>query len=116
MANPFMQHARLTVEIAVAAVGRLHHIGCPYHFGGGPVHDEVFPVHEVLAHPYLCWPIAVACAVGSGIEVVGIAKFSDGGVGKIAGNKRIARTWRVPERASVLRVGNHEGSQHGNGQ
>ena len=112
LANSFMQYARLTVEIAVAAVGRLHHIGSPYHFGGGPVHDEVLPVHEVLAHPYLCRSVAIASAVGRGIEVVGIAKFSDGGVGKIAGNKRIARTWCVPERASVLCVGNQEGTQH----
>ena len=91
--------ARLAVVVAERAVGLLHHVGCPYDFGGGPVHHDVLPVHEVLAHPHLCRAVAVACAIGGGIEVVGIAKLADGGVGEVARNKGIGIAWRIPRRA-----------------
>ena len=102
IADTLVKHTRFTVEIAEGAVGGLHHIWSPDHFGGGPVHDDVLPIHEILTHPYLRRSVAIACAVGGGIKVVGIAKLTDGGVGEIAGDKRIARTWCVPVRAFCL--------------
>ena len=57
----------LAVEVAVFTVGHLYHIGCPHHFGGRPVHDDVFPVDEVLARPHLGGAVSVACSVGGGI-------------------------------------------------
>ena len=84
-------HARLTIIVAESTVRLLHHIGCPDHLGGRPVHDDVLPVDEVLAHPYLCRTVAVARAVGGGIEIIGITKLANGWIGEISRNKRICR-------------------------
>ena len=83
--------AGLAVVVAEGAVGLLHHVGRPHHFGGRPVHDDVFPVLEVLAHPYLRRAVAVARAVGGGIYIIGVAELPDGGVGEIARNDWIPR-------------------------
>ena len=82
---------RLTIIIAESTVRLLHHIGSPYHFGSGPVHHDVLPVLEVLAHPHLCRSVAVTCTVGSGVEVIGVAKLSDGGVGEVARDDGVVR-------------------------
>ena len=87
--------ARLTIVVAECAVGLLYHVGGPYHLCRRPVHDDVLPVLEVLAHPHLCRAVAVACAVGGGIEIIGVAKLSDGGVGEIARDKGIGHRRRI---------------------
>ena len=84
------------VVVAEAAVGLLHDVGGPHHLGSRPVHDDVLPVDEVLAHPHLCRPVAIACAVGGGIQVEGVAKLTDGGVGKVAGNEGVGISRCVP--------------------
>ena len=43
-----VQNAWLTVEVAIEAVGSLHHVGCPHHLGRRPVHDVIGPRAEVL--------------------------------------------------------------------
>ena len=86
----------LTIEVTKAAIGQLYHVGSPNHLGRRPVHDDVLPVDEVLAHPHLCRTVTVACTVGSGIEVIGIAELTNGGVGKVTWDKRVARSRRVP--------------------
>ena len=77
------------VVIAVLAVGLLHHIRSPHHLCCGPVHHEVSPVDEVLAHPHLCWSVAIARTVGGGIQVISIAELPDCRVGEISWNKRV---------------------------
>ena len=67
LADAFVQHARLAVEVVVLSVAAFHHVGRPDHLGGGPVHGHVSPVLEVLRHPDLCRTVAVAVAVGGGI-------------------------------------------------
>ena len=83
--------AWLTVVVTERAVGLLYHIGRPNHLCSGPVHHGVLPVLEVLAHPDLSRAIAITRAIGSGIEIIGIAKLSDGRVGEIAWDKGISR-------------------------
>ena len=76
--------AGLAIVVAEGAVRLLHDIGRPHHLRRGPVHDHVLPVDEVVAGPHLCRSVAVACAVGGGIDIIDVAKAADGGVGKIA--------------------------------
>jgi hypothetical protein len=47
-AYTLVQNAWLTVEVAIEAVGSLHHVGCPHHLGCRPVHDVIGPRAEVL--------------------------------------------------------------------
>ena len=65
--HAFMQHTRLTVEVAILSIGGLHHIRCPYHFCRRPVHDMIRPSAKVFRRPHLSRSVAVARAVGGGI-------------------------------------------------
>ena len=47
-AYTLVQNAWLTVEVAIEAVGSLHHVGRPHHLGRRPVHDVVGPCAEVF--------------------------------------------------------------------
>ena len=95
-AYALVQHARLAVEVAVEAVRGLHHVGCPHHFGCRPVHQVVGPGAEVLRCPDLGRAVAVARAVGGGVEVVGVTELLDGGVGEVAGDERVAGAGGIP--------------------
>ena len=88
--------ARLTIVVTEGAVRLLHHIGSPYHLRCGPVHHDILPVAEVFRHPNLCWTIAVASTVGGGIEIIGVAKLTNRGVGEIAWDNGIAGTRGIP--------------------
>ena len=89
--------AWLAIIVAESAVWLLHNVRSPYHFGCGPVHYDVLPVYKVFAYPHLCRAIAIACAIGSGIEIIDIAKLTDCRICEISWNKRICRRWVVME-------------------
>ena len=88
--------AGFTVVVAESAVSLLYHIWSPNHLGCRPVHDNVLPVAKILRHPNLCRTVAVARAVGGGIQIISVAKLTYGGVSKISWNKRIASSRGIP--------------------
>ena len=96
IAFAYINHTRSTIIITVSAIGLLNHIGCPNHFGSGPIHGYILPIDKVFRHPYLGRAITVTGTIGGGVDVIGIAKLLDGGVGKIAGEERITGTRCIP--------------------
>ncbi len=88
--------AGLAVIVAELAIRLLYHVWCPYHLCRGPVHHDVLPVYEVLAHPNLSRTVTVASAVGGSIYIIGVAELPDRRVGKVSGDDGVHVAFLVP--------------------
>ena len=96
--DALVEHTWLAIEVAIESVRRLHDVGSPHHLRRRPVHQVVGPVAKVLRSPHLGRSVAIAGAVGGGIYIIGIAKLTDGWVGKVARNDGVSSGWSVPLR------------------